>query len=382
VVGVIPFLLQLRPRPSLQDQKAEQPTISAWCWFAFGAIAGLSLWIKPVAWLALLLLFVLTPLLCDREQRAYVLRSSVWFAGGIALVSLLFILALAIMGMLGGFVKWGIIYDLGPYSRVKWPWPMRLWITGQYLIAVRFMPLPLVLSVAGCVMVAIFRLPLERWRTHRRPLFIAFVLVLSGLMTALLQGKNHSLYHFIPMDWSIAFFAATIWSVMPWRKAFSDAATFVAIVAVAAMLIHGPSTYGPTAGEVAADRVRPKLSEQDEVVEWGYAPSLLARLQRRTPFATFVGTSFMVTSPPDSWATREVLDRLDTALRDRSVRYLFVDQIACLIIQHGYLYPRDYLKHDPKLAATMAREYRELAAGTLTGFDVFEHVTTDWSKPK
>jgi hypothetical protein len=378
VISTIPFLLHLRPTAVLNDAEGQRQELRSSAWLVFGALAGLSLWIKPVAWLAMVLLMAMTPLVCEPKQRAKVMRQSCIFAGGVAVVSLLFILVLAATGTLGGFIKWGIQYDLGPYSQVKWPWPTRLWITGQFLLTPQFMPLPLLLLVAGCVMAAALRLSRDRWRRHTRPLLAASALLLASLFTALLQGKLHSFYHFIPMNWAIAFFAATIWSVIPWKKAFADVANMLALASVAAMLIHGPATAGPTNGELAADHFAPRLSPQEEVVVWGYAPSLLARLQRRTPFQTFIGTSFLITSPPDSWAAREVMDRLNKALHDPSVRYLFVDQIATLPMQPTTPpNPIDYLTRDPVLSATLHREYRPLEHESLRGFDVFEHISPD-----
>jgi hypothetical protein len=369
VVCAIPFLLQLGPRTD-----ADVPTSGWLTWFAFGVIAGLSLWIKPVAWLPLAVLFLITPPLCERNQRTYVLRQTCVFVMGIGFISLLFVMALAFTGMLPGFIKWGILYDLGPYSQVKWPWITRLWMTLQYVVTPEFMPLPLLLSLMGCLMVGTLKLSPGRWRAHRRPMLVAAALVITGLMTALLQGKTHSLYHFLPMDWAVAFFAATIWSVIPWKKPFADAAMLLTVMAVVAMFVHGPARAGPTTGEIAADRFRPKLSPQDQIVVWGYEPSFLARLERRTPFQTFIGTSFLITSPMDSWSYREVLDRLNTALQNRSVRYLLIDQTPCFVIQKAYPYPRGYLTHDPNISATLASQYRELPGETLSGFDVLEHV--------
>jgi hypothetical protein len=369
VISAIPFLLQFRPGPT-----NEKPMLGSLAWFIFGAVAGLSLWIKPVAWLAIFILLVLTPLLCDSKQRTSVILRSCFFVAGIALVSALFIAVMAATGMLGGFIKWGILYDLGPYSQVKWPWGTRLWKTFQFVVTPEFMPLPLLLCVVGCLMVGVLRLSPERWRRYRRPLLAASALLLAGLITALIQGKMQSFYHFLPMDWGIAFLAAAIWSVIPWKKAFADAAMLLTALAVIGIFVHGPSSAGPTAGEIAADQMRPSLSSTDEVVEWGYAPSLLARLQHRTPFQTFIATAFLITSPPDSWAHREVLDRLNTALQKPSVRYLFIDQMHCFAMQPAPLYPRDYLTQDPAVSATLAREYRLLPTTTLKGFDVLEHV--------
>jgi hypothetical protein len=370
VISSIPFLTLLGPA---RDTQAPVPRATAW--FLFGALAGLSLWIKPVAYLAIFFLLVITPVLGDQRQRRATILGSCCFVAGIALVSLLFLGGLAATGTLAGFMKWGIRYDLGPYSQVKWPWPTRFWLTGVYLVTPEFMPLPLLLLLGGGAMAGISHLSPDRWRRHRRPLIAAAIVLFAGLMTALMQGKEHSLYHFIPMIWAIAFCAAAIWSVIPWKKPFADAAALLTAAAVIGMFIHGPDTAGPTKGEVAAARLQSTLSPQDQIVEWGYAPSLLAALQRRTPFPTFIATSFLTTSPPDSWAYREVLDRLGIALQNPSVRYLFVDQIHCFVITTALRYPRDYLLQDPAIRATLAREYRALPFGSFDGFDVLEHIS-------
>ena len=369
VISAIPFLTLLGPKHASEPQ-----TPRPLAWFIFGAFAGLSLWIKPVAWLAIFLLLVMSPVLGDKKRWGRTIRDSSYFVAGIALVSLLFLGVMAATGTLVGFVKWGIVYDLGPYSQVKWPWPTRFWLTGVYLVTPEFMPLPLLLLLGGALMAAISHLSPDRWRRQRRPLLAAASLLFAGLTTALLQGKEHSLYHFIPMIWAIAFSAAAIWSVIPWKKVFADSAWLLTAAAVIGMFIHGPASAGPTKGELAAERLQSTLSPQDQIVEWGYAPSLLAALQRRTPFPTFIATSFLTTSPPDSWAHREVLDRLSIALQNPSVRYLFVDQIHCFVITTALRYPRDYLLQDPAIRATLAREYRALPFGTVDGFDVLEHL--------
>jgi hypothetical protein len=372
VLAAIPFLLVLGPR----DSASPSPTSDAraWTWFVFGVIAGFSLWIKPSPWPALFAVYVMAAIMCDRGERATVLRGILWHTLGIVAVTVLFIGALAALGELRGFIKWGIYYDLGPYSQVKFSWPVRLRWSLHVLTDPAMRPLALAMGAVGSIVAIAWPRALRRWRQPARPIITSLMLVIASALVVLLQGKPSSIYHFIPLEWSLAAYAAVIWSIVPWAKGVRELVLICVAIVVGVTIYDGPSHAGPTQGAIAGYRLRSSLGPDDEIVEWGYAPSLLMEAQRRTPFMTFIGTAFLVTSPGDSWAAREVLDRLNIALNDPAVRYLLVERIPNYRMRPDILdWPKDYLNVDPALLETVLTRYRLLSDNSLAGFDVYSH---------
>jgi hypothetical protein len=123
------------------------------------------------------------------------------------------------------------------------------------------------------------------------------------------------------------------------------------------------------------------LGPDDQLVEWGYAPTLLLRAEKRTPLMTFIGTAFLVTSRSDSWAAHEVLDRVNVALQNPAVRYLLVERLANYRIQPNTpMWPKDYLSSDPRISETLRTQYQELPSGTLDGFHVLLHKSVAGSR--
>jgi hypothetical protein len=363
VIGVMPFLLTVK-----------HPKIGTSAWFWSGVICGLSLWIKPTPVLILIVLAMASARMCDREMRPMVMRGTVWHLLGIAAVSGVFLVGLAAMGELSGFIKWGIYYDLGPYAQVKFPWPTRLHIMFEFFTDLRLRQAALGLALVGIVVVVIYPTARRRWHELARPLITALALVITGALTVLLQGKLGSLYHFIPLSWALTVFAAVIWSIVPCTRSMRDLALLLAAVIVAVTAYKEPRHAGATAGSIAGIKLNTALGPDDEIVEWGYSPSLLLQSQRRTPFMTFIGTAFLTTSPPDSWAYREVLDRLNVALRDPAVRFLLVERLPNYKIQKSTpKWPIDYLNSDDALNATLQAQYEELPDSAIPGFTVFSH---------
>jgi hypothetical protein len=380
VIGAVPLLLVLGPR----DQGSTAPPMAfrnrAWFWF--GVAGGLGLWIKPSPLLAVIVLAALAVILCDRAERAAVVRGIAFHLAGIATVSLLFIIALAAMGELSGFVKWGIRYDLGPYSQVKFPWPVRLHIVYEFLTDVRLRPIALALGIVGSAVAFCWPASSRRWAHPARPIIVSFALVITGALSVLIQGKPGSLYHFIPLDWALAAFAAVVWSIVPWTNRTRDSAMVMALLVVALTIYKEPRNAGITAGSVAGAKLNSMLGPRDELVEWGYSPSLLLRAQRRTPFMTFIATAFLTTTPADSWATREVLDRLNTALRDPAVRYLLVEQLPNYRIRaDSPRMPIDYLQMDDAVRETLRTQYQLEQNDPFSGFTTFRHIDDRTTHP-
>ena len=184
-------------------------------WLIFGIAAGFSLWIKPVAWPAIGTAIVAALLFCDREKRAEVRRGVLFYIAGITAVSLAFLAVLLATGTLSGFIKWGIYYDLGPYSKVKWPWSARLRMTYSAATNLSTEPLPLLLVGGGIVASLALSKARARWRVYRRPVAVAAAIAAASLMAALMQGKTHSAYHFIPFKWGVAYLAGVMLTLIP-----------------------------------------------------------------------------------------------------------------------------------------------------------------------
>jgi hypothetical protein len=372
VVGAIPLLLPLGPR----DPSSIRPTsiVGKRAWAFFGVMAGLSLWIKPTALLAVLILGVTGVILCDRMQRWAILRGMLCYGLAIALVSILFIIVLAATGELGGFIKWGIFYDLGPYSQIKFPWPIRLHMMFEFLADLRLRQVALGLCLLGSAIALVWPPGRRRWCQPARPVIASLIMVVSGALSVYLQGKPGSLYHFIPLLWAMVVLLAVVWSILPWTVGLRNLSLLMCALLVALTFFREPHYAGTTAGSIAGRILNSKLGANDQIVEWGYSPTLLLRAQRKTPFMTFIGTAFLITTPPDSWAAREVLDRLNIALQNPSVRYLLVERQANYRIQNDTpIWPKDFLLQDAQLSRTLRTQYQELPAGTLPYFHTFIH---------
>jgi hypothetical protein len=285
------------------------------------------------------------------------------------------------MGELSGFIKWGIFYDFGPYAQVKFPWPIRLHMMYEFFTDRRLRQLALLLCILGTIVALIWPRATRRWPHLLRPLIISLALVATGALTVLLQGKPGSLYHFVPLEWALATFAAVTWSVIPWNMQMRGLTWVLAGLIVVLTLYKEPRNPGTTPGSIAGRQLNRTLAEDDQIVEWGYSPSLLLQAQRRTPFMTFIGTAFLITTPPDSWAAREVLDRLNVALRNPAVRYLLVERQQNYKIQPSTpQWPKDYLAADPAIAQTLRTQYeeldpKELPSDTFSDFHTFIHKT-------
>jgi hypothetical protein len=372
VIGAIPFLLMLGPRAF--PQSGRRLVFGAGGWFCFGIVSGLSLWTKPTSLLPVIVLDGTLALLRDRQDRAAAIDGIVCHAMGIVAVSIGFILTLAATGALPGFIKWGIYYDLGPYAQVKFSWPVRLHMMGEFFAELRFRQIAFMLAAVGCIVAINWPRERRRWNHPARPIIALLALVLAGVLSVFLQGKPGSLYHFIPLEWAMATFAAAVWSIIPWTKLMRNVALAMGLLIVVFTVYTEPRNAGKTAGTIAGRQLNARLGPDDEIVEWGYSPSLLLRAQRKTPFMTFIGTAFLITTPPDSWATREVLDRLDAALQNPAVRFFLVEREPNYRIQKSTpKWPKDYLTADAALRKTLIGQYRELPSDTIVGFHLFEH---------
>jgi hypothetical protein len=372
VIGAIPFLRLMGPRGMNSNKEPALPR--AGVWFRYGIASGLGIWIKPAPLLTVIVLIGTTALLADRADRRVVLRGILFYTLGIIAVSIAFVVALAAMGELSGFVKWGVFYDFGPYAQVKFSWPVRLHMMYEFLTDPGLLQLSPRLCIFGGLLAALWPSASRRWPHPSRPIIVCLALIATGALTVLLQGKPGSLYHFIPLEWALATFAAVVWSVVPWSAQMRASFLVTSVVMVALALHKEPHNPGTTPGSIAGKQLNRILGEDDQIVEWGYSPSLLLQAQRRTPFMTFIGTAFLITTPPDSWAAREVLDRLNVALRNPAVRYLLVERQQNYKIQPSTpQWPKDYLTADRAITDTLRTQYQELPGDTLCDFHTFIH---------
>jgi hypothetical protein len=368
VIGTLPFTVLLGPRDCVK------PVFGRWAWLGMGVVLGFSLWIKPTPALPLVVVAGLALLLCDKGERAGVVRGGLLMCVGIGAVSLAFLLALAALGSLGGFVHWGIGYAFGSYAKAALPWSMRLVRAFRTAVSPGYRPVTLVLAVVGIAVAMAGGESREKLlTTWRRPMGTAAVLVIATAMMAMLQGKAAFVYHYLPMRWSFALFAGVIWGVVQWNNLMRRGANLAsaAIIAITFFSLHA---MGPTVGTQAAWAIGPMLRPSDQVIMWGGSTTLLAELKHRTPFPIVGSAMVYWFTPPASPYRREMLDLLAKALRNPSVQFLLIEQ--------GDLYTKmptperlqDILDGDAEIRETIGREYRLMPSSTVGGFDVLEHV--------
>ncbi len=371
IIGAMPFLLTLGPTDRIQLK--HNPAT----WLACGMISGLSLWIKPTPALALGLVVLLSLIVSKRGDRKSLMGGIAIFVLGQLLVVGLFVLWLAAMGALGGFLKWGIFYAFGAYSKSTWPWPVRIIRTFRTAITPQYRPLTVALALSGSIAVLVNaawrRDALYRWRL---PILSSLLLIFTGAMTAMLQGKVQCVYHFIPMRWTIALFAAVIWSVLPWNRAMGIGAW---VLSIGAMIVTVASIHpvGPTPGTAAAPQVKSMLGPSDQVIMWGSSTTLLSAVEHRTPFPIVSASAAYQCTPPGSKYRRELLDMLDAALRDPSVKLLLVEQGEGYAMQRTPEKPAAVLQADPMVSRTIQEQYILLPPRTVGGFDTYLHTTTE-----
>ncbi len=368
VVGAVPFMLALGPEDSIK--RAFRPGQ----WFAFGLVMGLSLWIKPTPALPLVMVVLLALLLCDPQDRAALARGVALLGLGMIAVSAGFVIALAMLGSLGGFMHWGISYAVGGYGKMSWPWSIRFVRAFRTAVSPGYRPVTLALAVIGLLVIT--TRPKARSRmlgAWRRPLITAVILAVATAAAAMLQGKPGLVYQFVPMRWSFALLAGAVWGVMTWND-LMRAGTYLASTVVIAGTFFSLKPMGPTAGTGASWTIRPMLKPDDEVVMWGASATLLAGLEHRTPFPIVGSAAVYWFTPPGSPYRREILSLLAHALRDPPVKFLLIEQ--------GDLYSRqpvpeklwDILESDPGIRQTIRNEYRLMPGSTVGGFDVLEHI--------
>jgi hypothetical protein len=368
VIGTVPFLVALGPSDCIK------PVWGRRAWFILGSVAGLSLWIKPTPVLALFVVVVLALLLSERQERAVLWRGLILFTVGMIAVSIAFIIALAAMGSLAGFLKWSIYYAATVYGKATWPWSSRLIMTCRTALSPAYRPVALVLAVIGFI-VALTTKPMRRRMrgSWRRPCVAATLLMLTAAATAILQGKTNCVYHFLPMRWSFSLLAGVVWAMVEWNNPMRWGA-YLASIAILLITFASLKPMGPTPGTAAVSTIGPMLRPDDQVIMWGASTTLLAGLEHRTPFPFVGSTAVYLCTPPGSKYRRELLDQLDTALSNRSVKLLLVEQGDGYAMQNKPEKPREILQGDPPTMEIIRAQYRELPASTVGGFDVWEHV--------
>jgi len=286
VAGFMPFMAPRGHRAPL-------------AWLPAGVAVGLGLWIKPTLTPAYLWLSAMWLLVGPRPIGVR-WRSWALHALGLALVSVGFLLWLTAWGSLQGFVHWCIHYAFGAYHHSGWPWLIRFSQTARRLWA-NGAPGPVTLLAIGIVAGSRREVRGPLWDRYRYELTTVIGLCAVLLFVVLCQGKGHSVYQYIPFQWSLTMLGALLASARDWRRANTlvIAVCLLAFTAVGAKVaLRPPSPAVPTDGTRMAQRVAPLLRPGETIVTFGFANTLLSALERPTPFPVISSWILYAATPP------------------------------------------------------------------------------------
>jgi hypothetical protein len=299
-----------------------------------GFVAALGLAVKPALGLPLAVALLLV-LLAAPGRLGVRWRFVASFLCGCLLALALVLAFLGSCCDWRGFIEWGVRYAFGPYAQTQWPAWHRVRNTARLLVTY---PGPAMLFAAGVAawLVGQFFKPARKAGTEieagseNRPTLDArhlLVILAAVYLSIFLQGKTHCRYHFHPLQWFLAVIGVVLLTrALPaWlvgRRWLPLAAAL--LLAVYAGVRH--TTPEPTPGTLLARQLREDLTAKDQIVLFGFSPTLLADLECRTPFP-FVDSWIIYCSAAGKQAYEQrILDALDMALARPEVRYFVVEQ--------------------------------------------------------
>jgi len=361
VAGLLPFLTARRSHTTLT-------------WLAAGLAAGIGLWIKPA----------LAP--------AYLWAMSAWFAGGlypaagrwrclllhsvaIAAVSILFLAWLASWGSLGGFWHWCVAYAFGAYHQSAWPWLIRFGQLAKRLWAFGA-PGPFTLWALGLLAVTGREERHTLWSRRSHELVTSFGMCVVLSLIVLLQGKGHSVYQYIPLQWSLAVLGALLLSARTWGRAANLALSITCVCALAVVGVkvahHPPSPPVPTDGTRMAEKVAPMLRPGETIVTFGFSNTLLSALERPTPFPVISSWILYSATPPGHPARQEIVQLLCHALQDPTVRFFLVRMGPTMRLKWFQDAPHKVIAAIPEVQAILASQYQLCPTLNEFGFQTYE----------
>ena len=356
VLGIIPLLVP------------ETKKRNSYYWILFGAIAGLGLWIKPTP--ALIVIFAIALALRRSENIRIKLLEIFAYIAGIALVSILAIDLLWTTGALEGFIEWGIIYVYEAYQTARFSWPVRFADTMKTL-SLSEAPLPLYLSGAGILLHVVLR------KKIRMPLvYLSGGLIMAALLGALLQGKTHCTYHFIPFKWALGVLAAVLISGINPDRLFARFRILIPIllVTILAMAGNGFSHQEPflTSGTTFGRELGKVLPSSETIVLFGFSPTLLSGLERRTPFP-FIDSWVMYCCSYDNERFRKtIIASLRESVMSSSVKYLIIEKNRHLQLRGFSKSPDTIIEEEIGIDWINAQGFFRSSTYHYPTFDVYE----------
>jgi len=320
VTGLLPFVIDLFDKEIILKDKH---------WFVFGVITAMGLWIKPT--LLLLNIFIVIYYCLNVSDKRKIAENFRAYVLGFITVSLIYLIWLYYAGGLIGFFKWSIKYAIlsGEYTFCNQPWPTRFKQSSEWLNG---FPLPTFLLLFGTILVIISNKFTKLLNPQNKQFYF---LLGSGIViwiSILIQGKTHCLFHFIPLQWLISVLSAYIIN-------YSDFSTFLKkrkkiILFICLLFIYQKngeftSHFLPpetTQGKTLAKRLQANLSSSNKVVTFGFFPTFLSNLERKTSFPFIDSRIVYDCSSPGSYIKSEIADKLYEGLKDPQVKYFISEQ--------------------------------------------------------
>lgn len=320
----LPFIV-ISALPWIKDGPLDKGKSHYLLFFLYGGAAGFAFWIKPVV-VSLVLPALLVSFVSHQKRYAEYFSKLSLFCTGILTVSIIFIMWLACMGSLQGFwehcIKGIFSYTVG--CRASWRQVFSSAV--QATILSRF-PSPLIILLIGTAS-CIYSNASHHSLSWRRSAVYLFGAALFG---ALIQGKAYLLYHYIPVLWAMCVLGAVLIQSSEWAKYFGKyERTIMAVLLIISLLVgyklsKWPSF--PTPGVMLANEMQSQLNTDETIVTFGFGTeSLLCELKRITPFKYINGWTWYCIAPPLSQGRAKVIENLNSALNNMSVRYFVVEK--------------------------------------------------------
>jgi hypothetical protein len=348
-VASIPWLVSL----------SEQGLSRAATWAVGGICAALAVIVKPVA-AAPVLAAASCTVLFFRGERPLLFRRGLVFALAAAITIASCLLFLCIWGDLPGFYRWGIQYAFGPYASVRHTPARRMAHFRAFLLEGASLGLVGWLALCAILWFAITLRPfvMRGWRspdggnarTILAPAGCAFALIIATAWSIYVQGKTHCGYHFVPLKWALALGGGLLCARLALRQ-FPRWFEWIWAVGLAAgvqPLFNQASKQTFPSTDHMARALRESLRPNETIVLFGITPSLLWKLERKTPFPYVDSAILYGGAGRDTAFQRQILLDWRRALERPNVRFFLVERDWGSILTGGILSEEIVARHFPE----------------------------------
>ncbi len=296
-------------------------------WLVYGLITGFGLWIKPTPLLMVVTIVFLFFVVIGKSEKKIFFKLLGAYILGITVVSLCFILWMVFDGVFYYFLQWGIAYNITDYPSINHPWKVRYEHT---LYHINSNSIPLKLLVAGFIC----SLMSKNWFKAfcRKEILYAVAFVISALVSILIQGKTHCLYHYVSFFWGIVFLSAILFStsdlVNILYKYVSGLVFFCCIFLLYSTgLDFQNNILGPGCSTVTAREIKSKIYPNEQVVAFGSDTStLLSELERQTPYPYIFSSPLYYGSRPGSLYRKIMQYKLDEGIKNPNVVFVILQE--------------------------------------------------------